>query len=143
MPTPDTRKPYSGLTRSLVIAIDIGTTFSGVSYAILEPALVPKIYGVTRYFSRSLPSIHFTALRFPGQEHVAGNTKIPSVIYYDRHGKIMAAGAEADDVTIQAQADDEAWIKAELCAHTLMRLLPLTQISVSNFVSAPAPCAST
>lgn len=26
----DTRKPYSGLSRSLVIAIDVGTTFSGV-----------------------------------------------------------------------------------------------------------------
>lgn len=28
----------------------------------------------------------------------------------------MAAGAEADTVTIQAQAEDEAWIKAELWA---------------------------
>lgn len=26
----DTRKPFSGLSRSLVIAIDVGTTFSGV-----------------------------------------------------------------------------------------------------------------
>jgi len=48
MPTPDTRKPYPGHTRALVIAIDIGTTFSGVSYAILEPDVVPKIHGVTR-----------------------------------------------------------------------------------------------
>ena len=61
----DTRKPYSGLSRSLVIAIDVGTTFSGVSittttlyyahklfqvsYAILEPGEIPKIHGVTRY----------------------------------------------------------------------------------------------
>ena len=43
-----TRKPYTGLTRSLVLALDIGTTFSGVSYAILEPGEVPKIHGVTR-----------------------------------------------------------------------------------------------
>jgi hypothetical protein len=28
--TVDIRKPYSGLSRSLVIAIDVGTTFSGV-----------------------------------------------------------------------------------------------------------------
>lgn len=47
-PTSDTRKPYSGTTRSLVIALDVGTTFSGVSYAILEPGEVPKIHGVTR-----------------------------------------------------------------------------------------------
>lgn len=42
------RKPYTGSTRSLVVALDVGTTFSGVSYAILEPGEVPKIYGVTR-----------------------------------------------------------------------------------------------
>jgi hypothetical protein len=43
-----TRQPYSGATRSLVLAFDVGTTFSGVSYAILEPGEVPKIHGVTR-----------------------------------------------------------------------------------------------
>ncbi len=42
-------KPYSGQTRSLVLALDIGTTFSGVSDAILEPGEVPQIHGVTRY----------------------------------------------------------------------------------------------
>lgn len=52
--------------------------------------------------------------RFPGQEHVAGNSKIPSVIYYDKLGNIMAAGAEADSSSIVAQAEDEGWIKAEL-----------------------------
>ena len=44
----DMRKPYRGPTRSLVLALDVGTTFSGVSYAILEPGEVPKIHGVTR-----------------------------------------------------------------------------------------------
>ena len=29
------RKPYSGSTRPLVIALDVGTTFSGVSYTIM------------------------------------------------------------------------------------------------------------
>ncbi|KAG6878454.1 hypothetical protein C0992_008131 [Termitomyces sp. T32_za158] len=95
----ENRKPYSGLTRSLVIAIDVGTTFSGVSYAILEPGEIPKILGVTR---------------FPGQEHVAGNSKIPTVIYYDRQGRIMAAGAEADSSSVLAQAEDEGWIKTDL-----------------------------
>ena len=53
-PTADsTRKPHRGSTRCLVIAIDVGTTFSGVSYAILEPGEVPKIHGVTR-------SVHIT-----------------------------------------------------------------------------------
>ena len=48
------RKPYTGLTRSLVLALDIGTTFSGVSYAILEPGDVPKIHRITRYATFSV-----------------------------------------------------------------------------------------
>jgi hypothetical protein len=51
------RKPYAGSSRLLVIALDVGTTFSGVSYAILEPGEVPKIHGVTR--SVSFPSLSF------------------------------------------------------------------------------------
>lgn len=105
--TSDVRKPYGGPVRSLVIALDVGTTFSGVSYAILEPGEVPKIYGVTR---------------FPGQEHVAGNCKIPSILYYDRSGTVMAAGAEADGASIVSQAEDEYWIKAELFK---LRLRPI------------------
>ncbi|KAI0694608.1 hypothetical protein BC835DRAFT_1274275 [Cytidiella melzeri] len=103
-----TRKPYTGQTRSLVLALDIGTTFSGVSYAILEPGEVPKIHGVTR---------------FPGQEHVAGNSKIPSIMYYDTHGNMKAAGAEADGAAVLAQAEDEGWIKTELFK---LRLRPKT-----------------
>jgi len=53
--TSDTRKPYSGNTRSLVLAFDVGTTFSGVSYAILEPNEIPKIHGVTRCVSLLTP----------------------------------------------------------------------------------------
>ncbi|TEB34592.1 hypothetical protein FA13DRAFT_1753603 [Coprinellus micaceus] len=113
-PTFDTRKPYGGLTRSLVIAIDVGTTFSGVSYAILEPGEVPKIHGVTR---------------FPGQEHVAGNSKIPSILYYDKRGDLKAAGAEADANQIQALAEDENWHKVELFK---LRLRPRTMTLSMN-----------
>ena len=61
------RLPYTGTRRKLVIAFDIGTTFSGVSYwyamlnttiihvhshlwifSILDPGKVPEIQGVTR-----------------------------------------------------------------------------------------------
>ena len=59
-------------------------------------------------------------LSFPGQEHVAGNSKIPSVVYYDKHGKMMAAGAEADTAAIISQAEDHGWIKAELYAHAIL-----------------------
>lgn len=60
----DMRKPYSGPTRALVIALDVGTTFSGVSYAILEPGEVAKIHGVTRYV---LPMLSPPFAHRPGQ----------------------------------------------------------------------------
>lgn len=55
--------------------------------------------------------------RFPGQEHVAGNSKIPSIMYYDQHGNMKAAGAEADGASVLAQAEDEGWSRIELYAH--------------------------
>ena len=115
-PTYDTRKPYTGQRRSLVLALDIGTTFSGVSYAILEPGEVPKIHGVTRFvLIRDIERARSqTFCRFPGQEHVAGNSKIPSIMYYDQEGNMTAAGAEADGAAVLAQAEDEGWIKTEL-----------------------------
>ncbi|EJD06533.1 uncharacterized protein FOMMEDRAFT_76543 [Fomitiporia mediterranea MF3/22] len=93
------RKPYNGDRRALALAFDVGTTFSGVSYAFLEPGEVPKIHGVTRY---------------PGQEHVTGNTKIPSLLYYDRSGRVVAAGAEAESGQTADEAEDEGWTKVEL-----------------------------
>ncbi|EKM78941.1 hypothetical protein AGABI1DRAFT_121289 [Agaricus bisporus var. burnettii JB137-S8] len=121
-PPPETRKPFQGRHRSLVIAIDIGTTFSGVSYAILDPGEIPKIHGVTR---------------FPGQEHVVGSTKIPSVIYYDRQGRMKAAGAEADTSAVQARAEDEGWIKAELFK---LRLRPRTmRLDMNGMRFGPLP----
>ena len=124
------RKPFTGDHRSLVVAVDVGTTFSGVSgpsqsiplipislqvsYAILEPGEIPKIHGVTRHVLINLTMLRLIHPRFPGQEHVAGNTKIPSVIYYDRQGKVMAAGAEADTAAVVSQAEDEGWIRVEL-----------------------------
>ena len=51
-------KPYVGETK-LVIAFDIGTTFSGVSYCILEQGQIPEITGVTRQVARFLELIPF------------------------------------------------------------------------------------
>lgn len=42
------RQPFRGLHRELVLAFDIGTTHSGISYSILDPGLVPEIKGVLR-----------------------------------------------------------------------------------------------
>ncbi|EIM82800.1 uncharacterized protein STEHIDRAFT_160426 [Stereum hirsutum FP-91666 SS1] len=71
------RPPYHGLKRKLVLAIDLGTTYSGISYAILDPGKAPEIKTVNRY---------------PGQE--AGDSKVQTVIWYDRLGNILATGAE-------------------------------------------------
>ena len=43
------RPAHAGDTRSLVLAFDIGTTFSGISYALLDPGQVPQINSVTRF----------------------------------------------------------------------------------------------
>jgi len=45
------RAPYSGLSRKLVVALDIGTTFSGAAYILLDPGEVPQIQSVTRQAS--------------------------------------------------------------------------------------------
>lgn len=117
--TSDTRKPYSGNTRSLVLAFDVGTTFSGVSYAILEPNEIPKIHGVTRY---------------PGQEHVAGSYKIPTIMFYDQDGNMKVAGAEADSTAIVDLAEDEGWHKAELFK---LRLRPQSMKLKMNGIRLP------
>jgi hypothetical protein len=51
---------------------------------------------------------------FPGQEHVAGSYKIPTIMYYDKTGSMKVAGAEADSSAIIDLAEDEDWTKAEL-----------------------------
>ncbi|KAL0065109.1 hypothetical protein AAF712_007945 [Marasmius tenuissimus] len=115
MKTSEIRKPYTGASRSLVVAID-------VSYAILEPGEIPKIHGVTR---------------FPGQEHQAGNNKIPSILYYDKDGGVMAAGAEADTSTTLSMAEDEGWVKVDLFK---LRLRPRTmKLNMNGMKFGPLP----
>ncbi|KAL1700716.1 hypothetical protein EV121DRAFT_213593 [Schizophyllum commune] len=92
------RKPYAGKSRKLIIAIDVGTTFSGVSYSILDPGQVPQVCGVNR---------------FPAQEHAGGDSKIPSVLLYDKSGKVRAAGAETLQEDMMELAIDEGWFKSE------------------------------
>ncbi|KAG8903281.1 hypothetical protein FRB99_003522, partial [Tulasnella sp. 403] len=70
------RSPFTGDKPSLVIAIDVGTTFSGVSYTFLRPNLPSKVYNVTR---------------FEGQR---SNEKVPTILYYDDEGKLLACGPD-------------------------------------------------
>ncbi|KAJ3980729.1 hypothetical protein F5890DRAFT_1575470 [Lentinula detonsa] len=103
------RKPYDGSVRKLVIAFDVGTTFSGVSYAILDPGEVPETQPVTS---------------FPAQAKVGGSAKIPSIICYDKEGKVRAVGSEAEEPAFIEQAEDEgfvtvSWFKLHLRPESL------------------------
>lgn len=49
--------------------------------------------------------------RYPGQ--VAGDAKIPTILYYDELGNVRAAGAEALSDNIQHEAEENDWILAE------------------------------
>ena len=42
------RTPYNGTSRKLILAFDIGTTYSGAAYAFLDPDEVPQINTVTK-----------------------------------------------------------------------------------------------
>ena len=52
-----TRARYTGLSRKLVVALDIGTTFSGAAYALLDPGEVPRIQSVTRQVFPPIPDL--------------------------------------------------------------------------------------
>lgn len=100
-------KPFAGPLRKLVLAFDVGTTFSGIGYAILDPGVIPKVQAVTR---------------FPGQEN--GDFKIPSILYYTQDGKVHAAGAEAAAPLMKLEAEDlnlvfVQWFKLHLRPRTM------------------------
>ncbi|KAN0094954.1 hypothetical protein V8E55_003241 [Tylopilus felleus] len=99
-------KPYTGPTK-LVVAFDIGTTFSGVSYCILEQGQVPEIHGVTRQ------ALLFLGILFPAQALVNGDAKVPSLLYYDKNGNVKAVGAEVLTEHVIEAALTEEWTRAE------------------------------
>ena len=89
---------------------------SHCNHSVLDPGQVPEIKGVTR--SAVFSSLLYHQLlsygcRFPAQEHISGASKIPTVIYYDRSGRVKAVGAEAMKEGFYLVAEDENWVKAE------------------------------
>ena len=109
------RPAYIGDKRSLVLAFDIGTTFSGISYVLLDPGQVPKIKSVMRSVlpltSWLQTSLKDFSLRFPAQ--ALGNSKIPSTIWYDASGQARALGAEATLLETIDIADAEGWTRLD------------------------------
>jgi hypothetical protein len=54
-----------------------------------------------------------THFRFPAQEEVDSDSKIPTIIYYDDNGSVCAVGAEAVQEGIDDTAENNGWTKAE------------------------------
>ncbi|KAM6497429.1 hypothetical protein JOM56_007902 [Amanita muscaria] len=98
------RQPYSGTETKLVIAIDVGTTFSGVSFVLLDPGVVPQIQPVTR--------IQLVA-RFIGQREVRSDSKVPSIVCYSQDGTVVAAGADTDPDVNHTLAEMDDVIRVE------------------------------
>lgn len=59
-------KPYKGTSRKLVVALDVGTTFSGASYVILDPGDIPTVRPVSRYAQRLRVGHDFESLNVLG-----------------------------------------------------------------------------
>lgn len=51
--------------------------------------------------------------RFPGQEFTIGSHKIPTVMYYDKEGKMVSAGAESLADEVVEKAGEEDWLKVQ------------------------------
>ncbi|KAI0310592.1 hypothetical protein OF83DRAFT_849842, partial [Amylostereum chailletii] len=126
MVNPSARAPFIGPKRRLVLAFDLGTTFSGVSYAVLDPDQVPEIMTVTR---------------FPGQE--AGDSKIPTVIYYDAAGRVLAVGAEEPAMVVGDEEDDDWEETAEPLKVEWFKLLlrPSTSTTTEDIPHATLPAS--
>jgi len=57
--------------------------------------------------------------RFPGQDNTGMVCKIPTIIYYDKSGKVRAVGAEAIRDGINVEAEENEWVKAEWFIHAI------------------------
>nr|GAT51910.1 predicted protein [Mycena chlorophos] len=84
--------------RTLVVAIDIGTTFSAASFAVFTPGSKKS----TQFYE---------VLRWPKQE--IGDAKIPSVVFYDEDGAPQAVGAATEDENLRIQAQENEWTSAQ------------------------------
>ncbi|CAE6498240.1 unnamed protein product [Rhizoctonia solani] len=92
-------KPFDSVWEKesqIMIGIDIGSTYSGVAVAFLQKGVKQTIHRVAHW---------------PGQalEH---QSKIPTLVWYDQHGKPMSFGAEAIAQQTKESAEDNGWTLA-------------------------------
>lgn len=65
--------------------------------------------------------------RFPGQQTVGGDSKIPSVVCYDADGNVVAVGSETDPDTNSELLGVEGLVRAEWYASTIPQQTLLKQ----------------
>ena len=79
----------------------------------------------------------FTGLRFPAQELVRADAKVPSLLYYDKSGNFRAAGAETLTESVIQTALIEKWTMAEWLVVDNVEALNITHIRPGgSFISA-------
>ncbi|CAE6368516.1 unnamed protein product [Rhizoctonia solani] len=90
----------------IVVAIDLGTTQSGMAFTFLQNGVEFVIHRVTRW---------------PGQECQMTQSKIPTLVWYDSNMEAVSFGAEALSPEIQEKAEDNDWALAK---HFKLHLFP-------------------
>ena len=68
----------------------------------------------------ALAAIAYSAIIFVYRAYSIRN-RLAEGMYYDKYGVLKAAGAEAETSSMQSLAEDEGWIRTELCVLTAMR----------------------
>lgn len=128
------RQAYDGTSRSLVIAFDVGTTFSAVGFALLDPGEIPEIKHITRFVSANIENLCSDLIvwfdRYPGQE--GDVAKIPTILYYTQGGEPFAAGAEAAAPAMRLQAEDHDLIFVEWYVMLCVRPSPIYSDTLLN-----------
>ncbi|KAF8602534.1 hypothetical protein BDV93DRAFT_607377 [Ceratobasidium sp. AG-I] len=112
---------YVGSPPTLILGIDVGTTYSGVSFLYLTKGVEPRssIQRVTEW---------------PGQRGKA-EAKVPTLVWYDRHRRAVKIGAEAYKLRdAKAQADG-----LKLAKHFKYHLHPSTMAAQQELVKPPLP----
>ncbi|KAG9103545.1 hypothetical protein FRC06_010030 [Ceratobasidium sp. 370] len=120
-------KPFHGAWEGeskIIIGIDIGTTQSGVAFAFLQKGSLQSclIHWCLRLerFEGVDQAVH-RVIQWPGQEAQNQQSKIPTLVWYDRSGKAVSFGAEALSHQAKENAEDNNW---QLAKHFKLHLHP-------------------
>lgn len=119
-PTPATAEDVWKEDNTIMIGIDIGSTQSGVAFTFLQKGARQIIYRVGRW---------------PGQASES-QSKIPTLIWYDKRGKAVLFGAEAASPEARDDADDLGW---SLAKHFKLHLHPSDMRTRNSIRLDPLP----